>query len=141
MPVSPTRTKRVNEPVVFIDWLRLRKEFTHAQRNPPFFHRFTTSVAGRGDGLSNGDDSAFGGVLTSWRAWVGHEPMHERQPTHCSSTTTTGRFGFSRPSGEWSKGRRASNGQCGIQRSQPVQSASMIATIDCPMILAFRRAS
>ena len=141
LPVSPNGTKRVHEPVVFIYWHGPSGEWNQAHRKPPFFHRFTTSVGGRGDGLSKGDDSALGGVFTSWSAWVGHEPMHERQPTHCSSTTTTGRFGFVRPSGEWSRGRSASNGQCGMQRSQPVQSASMIATIDCPMILAYRRAS
>ena len=98
-------------------------------------------MAGGGGGCRSGESFALGGLLISWSAWVGHEPMHERQPTHWDSTTTIGRFGFVRSGGDSSSGNKASNGQCGMQRSQPVQSASMIATIDCPMIIAYRRAS
>tara|TARA_B110000008_G_scaffold6476_1_gene6310 strand:+ start:3270 stop:3566 length:297 start_codon:yes stop_codon:yes gene_type:complete len=97
-------------------------------------------VAGGGGGWRSGESFAFGGLLTSWSALVGHEPMHERQPTHCDSTTTIGRFGLVRSGGDSISGNKASNGQCEMQRSQPVQSASMIATIDCPMLLAIRHA-
>jgi hypothetical protein len=31
------------------------------------------------------------------------------------------------------RGKSASNGQCDMHKSQPVQSDSVIATIDCPM--------
>ena len=141
LPVSRSPTKGVNEPVDFIRRADVYRLGIYAQRSPPFFQRFTGSVGGRGEGLSNGEVSAFGGVFTSCSAWVGHEPMQDRHPTHCDSTTTTGRFGFVRCSGELSRGSNASKGQCGIHKSQPVQSASMIATIDCPMDSAHRRAS
>ena len=141
LPVSRSPTKGVNELVDFIRRAESCRGCFYAQRSPPFFHRFTGSVGGRGEGLSRGDVSAFGGVFTSCRAWVGHEPMQDKHPTHWDSTTTTGRFGFVRCCGEFSKGNNASKGQCGMHRSQPVQSASMIATIDCPMISAHRRAS
>jgi hypothetical protein len=70
-----------------------------------------------------------GGNAISIRASVGQEPMHERQPTQRDSTTTTGLlFLFS---GVNDNGNKASNGQWLMQRSQPVQSACVIATILC----------
>jgi hypothetical protein len=141
LPVSLKRTQGVNEPVVV--WLKNSSgiERIQAQRSPPFFHLFTGSVAGRLGGERRGDTFALGGALTSCKACVGHEPMHDRQPTHCSSTTTTGRFAFVRSGGDSNRGSNASKGQCAMHKSHPVQSDSMIATIDCPMVLATRHAS
>ena len=43
--------------------------------------------------MSNGDASLLGeGNFV--QCAVGQEPMHDRQPTHAASTTTTGRFGW-----------------------------------------------
>ena len=103
----------------------------------PYAHRIflspqrrTCSVDGLGEGDISGLSWALGGMLTSWRASVGQEPMHDKHPTHCSSTTTTGRFLCFLPSGLTAKGSSASKGQCVMQRSHPVQSACTMATID-----------
>lgn len=52
----------VNEPVVV--WLKNTSVLkgAQAQRSPPFFHRFTGSVAGRLGGVRRGDTSALGGA-------------------------------------------------------------------------------
>ena len=102
----------------------------------PFFpHRTTDSVGGSSVGITSGDSIAFGGNATSCSAFVGHEPIQDRHPTHWLARTMTGRFLCFLSLGDVSMGNKASNGQCGIHRSQPVQSASTIATIDWPMTL------
>ena len=83
--------------------------------------------------VKSGEVIDIGGISISCNALVGHEPMHERHPTHCDAMTTTGRFLCLRSGGFVASGSRASNGQCGMHKSQPVQSASVMATIDCPM--------
>ena len=70
-----------------------------------------------------------GGNDISIRASVGQEPMHERQPTHRDSTTATGLL--LRLLGVNDNGSKASNGQWLMQRSQPVQSVWVIATMLC----------
>ena len=78
----------------------------------PFFpHLLTLVTSGRGSGASRGDDSEDGGNVTSWSAFVGHEPIHERHPTQFSSITTTGLLLNFLPSGLVTNGRRASKGQ------------------------------
>ena len=73
--------------------------------------------------------------MISCNALVGHEPMQDKHPTHWDARTTTGRFLCVRPSGLDANGRSASNGQCEMHKSHPVQSAWVMATMDCPMLL------
>ena len=98
---------------------------------PPLLKRLTNSTAGCVVGNKSGDSTASDGTGTSNNAPVGHEPIHERQPTQFVSTTITGLLPlllvFS------CNGSKASNGQNGIHKSQPVQSDSVIATIACPI--------
>lgn len=74
-------------------------------------HRRIGSVSGSSLGIRSGEVVEIGGMRISCNAFVGHEPMHERQPTHCDVKTTTGRFLCVRPDGFLSSGRSASNGQ------------------------------
>jgi|APSaa5957512493_1039668.scaffolds.fasta_scaffold09451_2 hypothetical protein len=106
---------------------------SYAQPIPPFFQRLTGSVSGGSGIIKRVDCEASTGILTSNRAPVGQEPIHERQPTHCDATTTIGLFLCVRNLGLLARGNSASNGQCGMHKSQPVQSDSVMATIDCPM--------
>lgn len=139
--MSRKASNGVNELVVGKGVLKPLLHEAQAQRSPPFFHRLTSSVTGRFGGLSSGEVLALGGALISCKAWVGQEPMQDKHPTHCSSTTTTGRLAFVRSGGDTRRGSSASNGQWEMHKSHPVQSDSMIATIDCPMFLASRHAS
>lgn len=63
-----------------------------AQRVARFFQRLTTTVSPCVDGLRSGDSNEIGGTATSCSASVGHDPMHDKQPTQFCSTTMTGRF-------------------------------------------------
>jgi len=105
----------------------------YAQPIPFLPHRLMDSVSGSLLEMSNGEVVVIGGNRISCNAFVGHEPMHERQPTHCVARTTTGRFLCFLSVGFSARGKRASKGQCGMHKSQPVQSASVMATMDCPM--------
>ena len=87
------------------------------------------SVSGSLLEMSNGEAVVIGGNRISCNAFVGHEPMQERQPTHCVARTTTGRFLCFLSVGFSARGKRASKGQCGMHKSQPVQSASVMATM------------
>lgn len=107
--------------------------FPYAHPRPFLPHRRTVSVSGSSHMVKSGEVSDIGGISISCNALVGHEPMQERHPTHCEAMTTTGRFLCLRSGGFVASGNRASNGQCGMHKSQPVQSASVMATIDCPM--------
>ena len=91
-------------------------------------------MAGAFGGSSNGDASLLGGSATSCSAPVGQEPMHDKQPTHAASITTTGRFGWLRSTGFSAKGNKASKGQKGMHRSQPVQAESVMPTMACPTL-------
>ena len=91
-------------------------------------------MSGGVGGSNRGDASFSGGNGISWSAPVGHDPMHERQPTHAASTTTTGRFGWLRPKGFSTNGKRASKGQNGMHKSHPVQAESVMPTMACPMV-------
>ena len=82
--------------------------------------------------VKSGEVIDIGGINISCNALVGHEPMHERHPTHCDAITTTGRFLCLRSGGFVASGSRASNGQCGMHKSQPVQTASVKATNESP---------
>jgi hypothetical protein len=58
--------------------------------------------------------------------------MHDRQPTQLAFNTTTARF--FRWGAHSVSGSSASNGQCVMHRSHPVQSGSMISTIAWPIV-------
>jgi len=107
--------------------------YAYAHPRPFLPHRLMGSVSGSLVVMSNGEVVEIGGKSISCNAFVGHEPIQERQPTHCVARTTTGRFLWFLLIGFSESGKSASNGQCGMQRSQPVQSASVMATMDCPM--------
>lgn len=62
------------------------------QRVARFFQRRTGVVLGATVLFNNGESRAMGGMETSCSASVGQEPMHDKQPTHRFSTTTTGRL-------------------------------------------------
>ena len=70
-----------------------------------------------------------GGFVTSYNAFVGQEPMQDKQPTQFSSITTTGLLLCFLPSGLKFKGSKASNGQWVMHMSQPVHWSCTIATM------------
>ncbi|MDP6011289.1 MAG: hypothetical protein QF707_05810, partial [Candidatus Poseidoniaceae archaeon] len=64
--------------------------FGKGHPRPPRLNRSTTSTAGCWVGCINGEMIASAGISTSNNAPVGHELIHERQPTQFVSTTISG---------------------------------------------------
>ena len=83
----------------------------HAHFFPPLPHLFILLTSGLDSGFSRGECREIGGFVTSNNAFVGQEPMQDKQPTQFSSITTTGLLLCFLPSGLKFKGSKASNGQ------------------------------
>ena len=64
------------------NWYMYVSFSSYAQPRPFLPHRCTVSVSGFSVSSNNGDCIDRGGMRISCSAFVGQEPMHERQPTH-----------------------------------------------------------